>query len=48
MTDLESIVLRGAKYIEIGDPLKDVMGDDDINDAIIMLANLIKDKYGIK
>ncbi len=48
MNNLEEMVLKGAEYLESGDPLKDVMDYSDINDAIVMLANLIKDKYDIK
>ena len=48
MERLEKLVLEGAEYLENGDPLKDVMNSSDINYAIVMLASLIKDKYGIK
>lgn len=44
MSELEEKVLEGAKYIEMGDPLKDVMDRDDIDNAILMLAEIIKAK----
>ena len=40
---LKDKILKGAEYIENGDPLKDAMDDYEIMDAIAILAEMIKD-----
>lgn len=39
---LKAKILEAAEYIEMGDPLKDVMEDQDICEAIEVLASIIK------
>lgn len=46
MTELEEKVLEACEYIENGDPLKDVLDDSEIVDAIILLSEYISAYYG--
>jgi hypothetical protein len=41
---LKEKVLKGAEFIKNGDPLKDVMDNYEIMDAIVEFAKILKNK----
>ena len=43
-----SKIFKAEKFINNGDPLKDVLSDSEIEDAIVMLANLIREMKSLK
>jgi hypothetical protein len=45
MTELEKKVLKACEYMENGDPLKDVLDDYEVMEAIELLGEYIKDYY---
>jgi hypothetical protein len=40
--ELRNKIIKAAKYVKNGDPLKDVLSKDEIEDAIVFLADIFK------